>query len=820
MFIRSVSCNVPDPVFERWSPFKALVFLAVLVCTQWSFGQYETQVEEVAGKRQLTVIEEVEADYDDRLQEPPLTGEELWGLALDQEAEDGVPRAVVQTASGLTTVPYKEIDGLAVMGEDQVLGTVEELEETRQKGLGLSTVWFPDGNIVFFTTGMTAADNTMISSAMNMLNRHTPLNITAGTASTGNFEIRGTTSNLYCGQAYGYWMENHNPVIRLSNGGCRNTVTLLHEMGHALGFPHEFQRPDRDDFVDVCFDVDPFNYSIVGTAPIYHNESFSMLSPFDFDSIMHAGYANCVSPLPGFQWGTRDYRGVPTNDLSVHDINSIYRVYADPLDTREDGDQFGAGVASGDFDDDGLEDIVVATNQDFNSSWRTIYLAFYRGIATDPSEGGSGRKYIPWFRTFYGYTDDEDLRPALAVGDFNGDLIDDLAVGDASYNNDAGRVAVVTVNTPDRFPNEAPWGARATQSRVWIYPQDVGLPSGQPHRFGASLTTGILSDETHDDLVVGAPNARVIFSRNQKGGAVVHLRAADKTKAKVIWNPKGVKTGSQNDEFGHALTVIPDFHLVGGKFYDALVVGAPGYLTEKGAVYLFDATVNGGGSQVLPAMLSTKSHYQNGARYGHAVQGFETLETANESFLAVGAPGYVSLGKKVGRVFIDEYFNQGPPIAVTGFTPSSGVGDDEFGAVLGLHQLRLPLGHQMKHHVTLYIGMPGAEVAGKVTGKVLRWQPWQSSGALNTTAQVLPQPAATEDMRYGETLAVLQNWEGLGGMVAGAPYADVTFIQFPLVETKTTGVIQVVLNEGSSTSFVADTQTINLGTAGDRRPNN
>ena len=38
--------------------------------------------------------------------------------------------------------------------------------------------------------------------------------------------------------------------LYLANG-CLTTRTIQHEMLHALGFWHEQNRPDRDDFIDI-----------------------------------------------------------------------------------------------------------------------------------------------------------------------------------------------------------------------------------------------------------------------------------------------------------------------------------------------------------------------------------------------------------------------------------------------------------------------------------------------------------------------------------------------------------------------------------------
>lgn len=40
-------------------------------------------------------------------------------------------------------------------------------------------------------------------------------------------------------------------MVNLQNPSCMETGTVAHELMHALGFYHEFTRPDRDDWVSI-----------------------------------------------------------------------------------------------------------------------------------------------------------------------------------------------------------------------------------------------------------------------------------------------------------------------------------------------------------------------------------------------------------------------------------------------------------------------------------------------------------------------------------------------------------------------------------------
>ncbi|GIY17167.1 metalloendopeptidase, partial [Caerostris extrusa] len=42
-------------------------------------------------------------------------------------------------------------------------------------------------------------------------------------------------------------------LLVLNEANCNDTGSVLHEMMHAIGFTHEHNRPDRDDYIEMLF---------------------------------------------------------------------------------------------------------------------------------------------------------------------------------------------------------------------------------------------------------------------------------------------------------------------------------------------------------------------------------------------------------------------------------------------------------------------------------------------------------------------------------------------------------------------------------------
>ena len=78
-----------------------------------------------------------------------------------------------------------------------------------------------------------------------------------------------------------------NQVQGVSLGrGCLWPPTILHEIGHVVGFWHEQSRPDRDDYVEILYDnIWPYYESNFYKQDESDVDSLGI--GYDYNSIMH-----------------------------------------------------------------------------------------------------------------------------------------------------------------------------------------------------------------------------------------------------------------------------------------------------------------------------------------------------------------------------------------------------------------------------------------------------------------------------------------------------------------------------------------------------
>lgn len=290
---------------------------------------------------------------------------------------------------------------------------------------------------------------------------------------------------------------------------------------------------------------------------------------------------------------------------------------ATPTAALASGNEFGAALASGDFDGDGYDDLAIGI------PGQTISNRISAGAVQVMPGGPAGlieKSSKIFSQDTLGVPDVSEagdrFGSVLATGDVNGDGYDDLVVGvpDEDRENvkgaqDAGVLIVLYGSS-----------AGLTADGASLHVQGFGLadaPEGND-RFGASLALADFDLDGMDDVAVGVPGERIV---NSCDGAVHVLRG----------NAQGlVDTGSQfwhqdvagiegvcesGDQFGHALAAAdldgdgrPD--LVIGVPYErvlgvsggavAVFFGAPGglaaadnLLVHEGAPPLFDETESG-----------------------------------------------------------------------------------------------------------------------------------------------------------------------------------------------------------------------------------
>lgn len=165
------------------------------------------------------------------------------------------------------------------------------------------------------------------------------------------------------------------------------------------------------------------------------------------------------------------------------------------LGMPEAGDRFGAALAAGHINTDANADLVIGVpGEDLDAGAVQV---LYSGVATNSqwwSQSSGGIKGIREAGDMFG--------AAIAIGNFNGDGDDDLAVGTPGDNVDAAtNIGSVSIIVSDGTTLVSTINERWSQDSPGI--KGVG-ESGDG--FGSSLAAIDFDGEGHTDLAIGVPN--------------------------------------------------------------------------------------------------------------------------------------------------------------------------------------------------------------------------------------------------------------------------------------------------------------------------
>lgn len=234
-------------------------------------------------------------------------------------------------------IPYQRTpDGLAIVHGDIIAGTEQSIRAHGIPRLGLSrptngaqrskrSTWktstrlWPDNTVFYSLQRANPLARQAFQQAIAEIEANSAVRFTLRTRQQHYIDVVSAPPDGGCHAYLGY-LETGGQRLQLPDWCAQDPASVLHETLHALGFSHEQQRPDRDQYVWI----DPASYYNHDGSRAPTSLTFDTIpqldtsTPYDLDSVMH--YQG-IQPRPPYRINLSQGRSV--GKLSPGDIRAL-----------------------------------------------------------------------------------------------------------------------------------------------------------------------------------------------------------------------------------------------------------------------------------------------------------------------------------------------------------------------------------------------------------------------------------------------------------------------------------------------------------------